>query len=120
MRRSVVKLSLILAGLVGSAAYGWILMDWLQDMKTGNFDSDPLEVVNEAVVIVAYCYLAYHFIKSSIKQGSHLQNHPSDVPVDDRLPNRGNPDHWVKPDRAVTNTTQWISADPDPTQPHRV
>ncbi|GAB4016549.1 hypothetical protein GCM10028808_45360 [Spirosoma migulaei] len=66
MKHPLLNLSLILAGLVGCAAYGWLLLDWVQDMKTGNYDSDPLEAVCQAIVILAYCYLAYHFIDSRV------------------------------------------------------
>lgn len=110
---------MILAGLVGCAAYGWVLIDWLQDMKTNNYESDPLEVVCEIVVILAYCYLAYRFIDRNVKWNIRLQNHPatSVATEDGQLQNRHTP--WVKKDTGVPNVLHWVLDKSNPAQSDR-
>ncbi|GAB4020169.1 hypothetical protein EXU85_24490 [Spirosoma sp. KCTC 42546] len=115
MRQPIVKRSLILVALVGGAAYGWVVLDWFWDMKTGRYDSDPLEAVCQIVVVVAYCYLAYQFITSRLKRSIPLLNQPGVA----KAKGKSFPIHWTKKEATGSTVSQWPTGNPAPVQPRK-
>ncbi|GAB3713686.1 hypothetical protein GCM10027592_53110 [Spirosoma flavus] len=58
--------SIILASLLVCVGYGWVLIDWYEDMRVGRYEREPLNTVIETGMILAYCYLAYRFLQSKM------------------------------------------------------
>ncbi|GAB3997078.1 hypothetical protein GCM10028807_41290 [Spirosoma daeguense] len=74
MKNSRIKQSIILASVLVFIGYGWLLIDWLQDMKLGRYEREPINTLVEMGVIVAYCYLAYRFIQARMTSTQHTND----------------------------------------------
>ncbi|GAB4034386.1 hypothetical protein [Spirosoma gilvum] len=68
MKQSFLTTSIILAGIICFTAYGWVLIDWFQDMKSGAYERDLVEVTCETIAILSYCYMAFRFIQIRLRR----------------------------------------------------
>jgi hypothetical protein len=64
----MLMMSIILAGLSGFLGYCWVLIDWYQDVQLGRYEREPLNTLLEAVIIMAYCYLAFRFLQFQLNR----------------------------------------------------
>ncbi|WP_460994780.1 hypothetical protein [Spirosoma harenae] len=105
MRQSLLTMSIMLAGLLGFVSYCWVLIDWYQAMQLGHYERQPLALVLESVVIIAYCYLAFRFIQVKLKSvRSPDYRLPGSTKVGATTPLPG---WFTKPTRPIKRPITW-------------
>ncbi|GAB4020981.1 hypothetical protein GCM10028808_64340 [Spirosoma migulaei] len=72
-------MSIFLAGLLGFIGFCWILLDLYLDIKLGHYEQQPLDILVEAGVIIAYCYVAFRFIQYKLNNLQPPTYSPSDA-----------------------------------------
>ncbi|GAB4025386.1 hypothetical protein GCM10028773_50720 [Spirosoma koreense] len=60
---------MLLAGLLGFASYCWLVIDCYLDFKLGRYEQKPMDTLLEAVILLAYCYVAFRFVQSKAHHG---------------------------------------------------
>ncbi|SFE59984.1 hypothetical protein [Spirosoma endophyticum] len=66
MRQASSILLFIVAGIICFSGYCMALIDWVQDARTGVYESNYTEAVLETSALVIYTYLAMRFLNRKI------------------------------------------------------
>ncbi|WP_461112727.1 hypothetical protein [Spirosoma jeollabukense] len=66
MRQASSIFLFIVVGIICFGGYCVALIDWVQDAKTGVYESNYIEAVLETSALVIYTYLAMRFMKRKI------------------------------------------------------
>ena len=66
MHQASCILILIVVGIICFSGYCMALIDWVQDARTGVYESNHLEAVLETSALIVYTYLAIRFMKRKV------------------------------------------------------
>lgn len=64
MRQTFLVILLIVGSFMGFIGYCFLLVNWIEHVKTGTYVNSPLKSFLETLALLVYSYLAIHFMKS--------------------------------------------------------
>ncbi len=68
MRQMIFMILLLISAFVGFTGYCYAWVDWVQDVKSGIYERNYLEVAEETSAISLYTYFAIRFVKRKVMQ----------------------------------------------------